>query len=116
MTSFDVKLRIDEKNLAWFLALIAGERRVALSGVVPTTGEKTPKSRYVNGKHDKGITGPELVLASLRNSPMLAGDFDEVFVDRGFSKESVGPNLSKLLSAGRIRKDSDGTYHLVKGE
>lgn len=115
MAFFDVTLRVNEKNLAWYLSLVAEDRRVELRGVVPVkTDEPAPKNRYINGKRDKGISGIDLVLKTLQGCASTLPTLTKIFVAQGFAETSVSSVISRLLDEGRVRKDEAKVYHFVK--
>lgn len=86
----------------------------ALADTTPTTDAvATTKSstilngsRYRDGRRDKGILGTDLLIRTLRVSQDERGvhqkNMLKVFEERGFSKNSLSPILSKIERSGRV--------------
>ena len=109
---FKMHLIVPIKMVGTIIELIADEG--ILVSVEPVV-EKGKTFRYVGGKRNKGISGSELVLTSLRDHGglMKVKELEAVFVGKGFSTNSVGPSVSKLVIEKKIKRDGN-TYRLVK--
>jgi len=124
-----VTLHVTETNLGTVLSALAGSS--TLVSVVPaqeTAKEASSGSSagprigpyYVGGKRNKGIKGEDLILETMSKADRVydAVELANVFVQRGFARTSVYPQLSMLAKAGKVRSLGNGKFclpgHLVK--
>jgi hypothetical protein len=116
--SFDVTIRVNEKHLGTLLGVITEDREYELRGVArvsDTSVPQEPKSRFRDGKRDKGISGMDLIIQTLKNGkPQSRQELEKVFEGRGFAASSTNPALTRLREEGRIRGDNFGHYSFVK--
>lgn len=105
-----ITLRVAEEQLPLVLDVVRGTAEV-LSVAVDTVKRRSSSKTYATGKANKGISGPELILNTLRSSgPRTENDLQRIFVDRGFAPSSHRSNLSMLKSAGSVERLSDGRW------
>lgn len=110
-------------NLSTVIAVV--EKVATVVSVVPTeeTETVTPPSterrpHYVNGKRFKGISGPDLVIKTLKESrdgTCTNEQLSTIFVANGFAPASYSSPISGLLKDGRIRRLGVGKWGLVGG-
>jgi hypothetical protein len=126
-----VTLHVTETNLGTVLSALAGSS--TLVSVVPTQETASAKPAppgspraprpgpfYAGGKRNKGIKGEDLILETMGKEDRVydALELANVFVQRGFARTSVYPQLSLLAKAGRVRSLGNGKFclpgHLLK--
>ena len=118
MVDFDVTLRVSSARLATVLEALNGS--ATLVSVLPCT-EVTPKRArvfaYAGGKRNKGISGSELLLDTMRQAGgqriFKTSELTEAFTAKGFNKHSASPALSQARSAGLIESVSPGHWRLT---
>ena len=84
---------------------------------VETEQQQQPKKkefRYAGGKRNKGISGVDLAIQSIQAGVKTDRGLMKAFVIKGFSENSSGPVISRLLQEGRIGRNSDGSYSFIK--
>lgn len=112
---FNVTLQVDsERKLATILEAISGSAR--LVGVVPVPEESEPEKErnhgYANGKRNKGISGVDLAVETLRsaNRVFTFTEVARVFQDRGFAPNSASPSLTMAVKENRAIALGGGKY------
>lgn len=83
--------------------------------------ERQPPNRknvYVGGKRQKGISGRDLVLKTLREHDGSAHitAIKSAFIQNGFAGNSVSPNISEMQRDKLIKYVGSATYALVDTE
>lgn len=76
------------------------------------------KNVYVGGKRQKGISGRDLVLKTLREHDGSAHitAIKSAFIQNGFAGNSVSPNISEMQRDKLIKYVGSATYALVDTE
>jgi hypothetical protein len=117
MKYYHIHLRVPTRLVTTLLELVEREDITVLDSpfkeaAIAPSSKRTP--HYVNGKRNKGISGRDLVLASLKTSPsgLTDEELERIFTDRGFSPNSAGPNTSKLREEGVIWRSIGGKWLL----
>lgn len=116
MNKYKVSLLVTEKLLPDVLRVVAPECK--LLGVEPQNDTAEPPAKpyaprtvhYANGKKNKGISGTDLVLNSIRAAPdtfplgrhLTRPELEQIFVKQGFASASVSPALTNLVRQGKI--------------
>lgn len=122
MQRFDVMIRCTSQRLPIILQALDGAMELisvkAAVEDVDVPGLLRRKTHgYVNGKHDKGISGKALALELLNktaNGSMGLEKMSKAFQARGFALSSASPVLSALVKTGVCEKLGHGTYRLIK--
>jgi len=115
MKTFDVLLRVSDKNLSTVLACLAGAADLIKveASAEPVSEPEGPRSRYLNGKKDKGIHGETLVLKVLVDRAVhTAADLQKAFEANGFAPHSYSASVSRLVKAGKVQRVGDKLYAL----
>jgi hypothetical protein len=115
---FDVTIRVSERRLGTLLGIITEDHDFELRGVTRVSDAsvpQVPEHRFRNGKRNKGISGVDLLIQTLKGGRALSlKELEQVFEGRGFAAASAAGALSRLRSEGRVRGDNFGHYQFVK--
>jgi hypothetical protein len=121
---FDVLVRTSVTNLPNVVALAGDETQILSINVVkempalPAKFNAGSTSRFVGGMKNKGISGEELTLQTLKKAggaPITLQQLQQAFVQRGFAAHSCHACLSKLVRDKKVRRFSDGSIGLMGG-
>jgi hypothetical protein len=108
---------VHQKNLPTVLQVLEKAADLVSLNVEKETIEQPVKSfHYAGGKHNKGITGRELVLQMLAKGPTSVAEFVAEFKKYEFAPTSYSPVISTLLSAKKVVKLENGKYSLPPGK
>lgn len=116
MKTFDVLLRVSEKNLSTVLSCLTGAADLIKveASAEPVAEPESPRRFYRNGKKDKGIHGETLVLKVLADKAVhTAADLQKAFEANGFAPHSYSASVSRLVQAGKVRRVGDKLYALA---
>lgn len=116
---FDVTIRTSEKRLGTLLGVITEDREYELRTVTAVNNAslvaQAPSQRFRDGKRNKGISGVDLIIQTLRGGkPLTLKDLEKVFEGRGFALSSASPVLFRLRDEGRVKSDNFGHWSFVK--
>ncbi len=117
MSDFQVTLRVSSSRLGTVLEALKGAAELlsVLPCEAPSVAKPTRALAYVNGKRNKGISGPELVLKSLRErEPRTREEFAAIFTLHGFAETSFSPSLTGLKEKGLVALVAPGKYGLTQ--
>jgi hypothetical protein len=112
---YEVLVRVSEEKLPSILSVLTGE--VTLLSIKPlfdetsvrTSPRATRAFHYANGKHDKGIIGPHLVVKMLATGrPFTQATLEPAFKSNGFAPSSAGPSVHRAIADGLVKKDQRG--------
>jgi hypothetical protein len=133
MATYRMTLLVGSGSLATLLSLIEGSKDIKLASVtdfadapplppsppppsrVPqilTQEKNTTASGFVGGRRNKGVSGEQLILETLRSGPANLDELRHVFANRGFAAASASPYVSKMLRAGSIQRGMHGRLFL----
>ncbi len=116
MSDFQVTLRVSSSRLGTVLEALKGAAELlsVLPCEAPSVAKPTRAFAYVNGKRNKGINGPELVMKSLQErEPRTREEFTRIFVSHGFAETSFSPALTSLKEKGLVTLVAPGKYGLT---
>jgi hypothetical protein len=70
-------------------------------------------TRFVNGKKNKGVSGENLVIETLRSGSADLSELKRVFTHRGFAPTSASPTLSRMMRDGEVERGPHGRFKLT---
>jgi hypothetical protein len=109
MPAYDLTIRVEgEDKLATIISALKGSATLISMTVVEEKKPKTRNHGYVDGKRNKGISGEDLVIQSLKAGAQTSEQLTATFVERGFAPKSVSPNVSALVHRGIVVKNGHG--------
>jgi hypothetical protein len=133
MATYRMILAVDSRALATMVSLVEGSPDVKLLGVTdfadpaplppsppaPIVHEtlSSPKiktsPRFAGGKKNKGVSGENLVIETLRSGSSDLSELKRVFTHRGFAPTSASPTLSRMIRDGDVERGPHGRFQLT---
>ena len=121
--TYVLTLHVVESKIGAVISALSGEATVV--SVVPTKeSAEAPaprpapsgKHRFVGGKHDKGITGKELIMQILdsENRAFFMSEIVTRFMAKGFADTSAYPVTYEAVKNGKARALGEGRYQSAK--
>lgn len=110
---YEIKFLVPDHLLGTLIDMIHKHQGcVFLDSKVQQEGEvKSVASRYKNGSRDKGISGEDLLLQSLKNGPKCLDQLQDIFEARGFARSTPAALVSQMARANKIKR-ANGEFHL----
>jgi hypothetical protein len=101
MRMMKITLHVSEDRVSTIYDVVTGYCEcVSITPVVEHPKKKN--RRYVNGAHDKGISGRDLVLQIAAHGPVSYEEIKRAFKNSGFARTSASPAISTLRAEGKI--------------
>jgi hypothetical protein len=132
MATYRVVLAVDSHALATMMSLVEGSQDVKLVNVsdfadpaplppsppAPVSHDtlaspKIKSPRFIGGRKNKGVSGENLVIETLRSGSADLSELRRVFTHRGFAPTSASPTVSKMLRDGDIERGAHGRFRLA---
>ncbi len=126
MTKYSITYIVDEHKKISFLTAADPHGELMRCAKLeepqqPPVVQKAPLnggSRYAGGVRNKGISGEQLVIDSLLNSPkpLRTDELAQIFVNRGFARTSASSLLSIMRTGKKVTQDLAGRWTLASSK